>query len=227
MQSWELVQQKRDSVLIATLLAPPLMVSIEWAYAFAALVKPPISEVMRISGVPFDVGRTQAAHQCLGSGYEWLFFLDGDVIPPPNTLIQLLSHRLPVCSALYHQKFPTWTGSNVKYMPCIFNEGKDKEGNPTRLEITDYKNGELVQAHFVPAGCLLVHRSVFEKFLAEGIKRMFNWTMNIEDMHGLSEDFWFSRKCWELGYKVMVDTGITCIHETIAKVDEKGLSSKI
>lgn len=225
--SWELAAQRRNSTLIATLIAPPLMVSIDWAYAFAAMEKPPIHSIMRMTGLPWSEGRTHVAYQCLNGGHEWLFFLDADSLVPPNTLTRLLSHRLPVVSALYHQKFPTWTGTEVKFMPCAFNEGRDAQGNPVRVEIADFQYGQMIEAHYVPAGCLLIHRSVFERFLAAGIKRFFQWTLTIDNPAGSSEDFFFSRTCWQLGIKCFVDTGIQVIHEAQAKVDVRGISPKI
>lgn len=227
MHSWELVQQRRNSVLIATLIAPPLMVSIDWAYAFAALEKPPLHDIIRMTGLPWGEARTQCAYECLNRGHEWILFLDGDILAPPNALTRLLSHRLPIVSALYHQKFPTWTGMEVKYMPCMFNEGRDAQGNPVRVEIANFQYGQLVEATFVPMGCCLLHRSVFERFLAAGIKRFFTWTLTVDNPQGMSEDFSMTKTARDLGIKAHVDTGLICIHEAQAKVDMRGISPKI
>ena len=226
MHSWDALRQRQDSTLIATLIAPPLLVSIDWAYAFAALQKPPIIDTIRMTGLPWGEGRTQCAHECLSRGHQYLCFIDSDVLVPPNFLMRLLSLRLPVVSALYHQKFPTWTGSEVKYMPCMFNEGRDDKGNAARVEIP-FQYGQLVEAHFVPAGALLIHRSVFEKFQQAGIKQFFRWTMNADTPQGRSEDFEFSRTCWQLGIKCYCDTSLQAVHESLAKVDTRGLSAKL
>lgn len=226
MHSWELLQQRQNKVLIAMLLAPPLMVSIDWALAFAALEKPPIHDQMRLTGLPWGEARTQAAYQCLNGGYEFLFFLDCDVIPPANALTKLLSHRLPIVSGLYHQKFPSWNGSEVKYMPCVFNEGTDAQGNPSRTE-ANFQYGQLIEAHYAPAGCCLIHRSVFERMLAAGIKRFYLWTLTAEDQHGRSEDFQFCTHARSVGYKIMVDTSIVAVHETQATIDARGLKVKV
>ncbi|MDO9334284.1 MAG: hypothetical protein Q7T57_07170 [Dehalococcoidales bacterium] len=227
MFSWEIVRQRNDRTLIATLVAPPLLVSIDWAYAFTMLEKPALWDFERVTGLPWGEGRTQAAYDCLNRGYQWLFFLDSDNIAPQGGLMRLLSHRLPIVSALYHQKFPTWTGLEVKYLPCMFHEGRDDKGNPRTVEVTDFQYGQLVEVAYAPAGCLLIHRSVFERMLASGIKRFFEWTLTAENPQGRSEDFDLCTKARSIGFKVMVDTGIQCIHEAQAKVDIKGLSSKI
>lgn len=228
MHSWEMVSQRQNRTLISVLIAPPLMVSIDWALAFTALQKPPLHDIMRISGLPWGEARTQAAHQCLNGGYEWLCFIDADILVPPDMLTRLLSHRLPICSALYHQRFPTWTGSEVRYMPCMFNEGRDANGNATRVEVTNFSYGQLVEATFVPMGACLIHRNVFETFLAAGIKRFFQWTLTADNPgQGLSEDFFMTKTARDLGIKSHVDTGLQVIHETQAKVDMKGISAKV
>lgn len=178
---------------------------------------------IRYSGYLYDI--STETEKFIG-GVGGFLLHNSDVLLPPHALMRLLSLRLPVVSALYHQKFPTWTGSEVKYMPCMFNEGRDDKGNVARVEVP-FQYGQIVEAHFVPAGALLVHRSVFERFQQAGIKKFFQWTMNIDTPQGFSEDFFFSRTCWQLGIKCFVDTSIQAIHESLAKVDTRGLSAKL
>lgn len=225
--SWELVKQQQETVLIVTLIAPPLLVSIDWALAFASLQKPPQHDEMRITGLPWGEGRTQAAYECLNRGYQWLYFLDSDCIPPPDCLMKLLAYRLPIVSALYHQKFPTWTGMEVKYMPCMFNEGRDAQGNPTRVEVSNFQYGDLIEVAYAPSGCILIHRSVFERMLQAGIKRFYEWSLTADNPQGRSEDFEWCARVRAIGFKVFVATGIQVIHEAQAKVDVRGISPKI
>lgn len=229
MFSWEIAQQRVNSCLIA-IVVPPFGVSVDWALSFSNMDKPSIWDVMRLSGLPWDVARTQAANQCLNGGYQWLFQIDADILAPKETIPRLISHRLPIVSGLYHQRFPTWTGLEAAYLPCMFNETADAEGKVGKQPITEFKPGSLVEAAYVPGGCLLIHRTVFERFLAHGIKRYFEWTLQADSEppgSGRSEDFEFCLRARALGYKCMVDTSIVCQHETGAKVTEKGLQPKI
>ena len=229
MHSWEIVQQRVDSCLIA-IVVPPIGVSIDWALSFSAMEKPPIWDVMRITGLPWGEARTQGAYQCLNGGYQWLFFLDADILAPKDTIPRLMSHRLPIISGVYHQRFPTWTGIEAAYLPVMFNEAADAEGKVSKQPITDFKPGSIVEAAYVPAGCLLIHRSVLERFIASGIKRIFEWTLHQAAEppgSGRSEDFEFCARARSLGYKCMVDTSIVCTHETTAQVTAKGLQPKI
>lgn len=227
--SWEINQARQQNCLIA-IVAPPFGVSVDWALSFSNMVKPPIWDVMRLSGLPWGEARTQAAYQCLNGGYEWLYQLDADILAPKDTIPRLMSHRLPIVSGLYFQRFPTWTGISGDYLPVMFNEIVDAEGKATKQPITEFVPGSLVEAAYIPGGCFLVHRSVFERFIANGIKRIFEWTLHQgaePPGTGRSEDFEFSARARALGYKCMVDTSIVCTHETTAQVTPKGLQPKI
>jgi hypothetical protein len=227
--SWEILQQRANSTLIA-IIVPPFGVSVDWALSFAQMEKPPIWDVIRLSGLPWDVARTQAATQCLNGGYQWLFQIDGDILAPANTIPRLLSYRLPIVSGLYHQRFPTWDGVTGNYLPCMFSEVADSEGKVAKQPITNYSPGSLVEAAYVGAGCLLEHRSVFEAMLAAGIKEFYKWTLTAASEPpgtGRSEDFEHMSRARSLGYKIFVDTSIVAVHETHAQVTPRGLLPKL
>ncbi len=224
--SWEIMQQRAESCLIG-ILSPPGGVSVDWAFSFNNMVKPQLYDVIRISGLPFGEGRTQMAYQCLNGGYQWLFQLDADILAPQDTIPRLMSHRLPIVSGLYFQRFPTWMGTTGDYLPVMFSDGVDAEGKGTKQPITEFPPGSLVEAAYVPAGCLMVHRSVFERMLQSGIHRFFEWSLTVDNPGGRSEDFEWSAKVRTLGFKCIVDTSIICIHETTAQVNAKGLQPKL
>lgn len=229
MHSWELLKVRQESCLVA-MIAPPSGVSVDWAISFANMEMPFMKDFMRVSGLPFGEARTQAAYQCLNGGHQFLFFIDSDILAPQNTIPRLISHRLPIVSGLYHQRFPTWNGVEAEYLPCMFNESIEQDGKVSKQPITEFTPGSLVEAMYIPAGCLLIHRSVFERFLDAGIKRFFEWTLTVDSDPpgtGRSEDFEFCARARALGFKCMVSTDIICTHETGAKVTAKGLQPKI
>jgi len=227
--SWQIISERQQSCLIS-MLAPPGGVSIDFALSWGNMQKPQIWDCMRLSGLPWDISRTQAAIQCLNGGYQFLFFLDCDILAPKDTIPRLMSHRLPIVSGLYHQRFPTWTGVTADYLPCMFNEAVGADGKLTKQAIVDYRPGSLVEAAYVPGGCLLIHRSVFERMTQAGIKRYFEWTLQVDSEppgSGRSEDFEFCAKARSLGFKCFCDTSIVCTHETGAQVGVKGLLPKL
>ena len=228
MQSWEVVTFRRDATLIALLVPPGGPRSIDWALAWGGLQKPAIWDVMRLTGLPWDAARTQAAHQMLSGIYQYLFFLDLDLVVPGDTIMRLMAHRLPIVSALYHQRFPTWTGTSGDYLPCMFNEVLNEQGQRVKQPITAFQPGQVVEAVFVPSGAILIHRSVFERFIQAGIKRIYQWTLTADDPQGMSEDFFMTKVARDMfGIRSYVDTGLVAIHETDAKITQKGLEVKI
>ncbi|MDD4984412.1 MAG: hypothetical protein PHQ43_01285 [Dehalococcoidales bacterium] len=229
MMSWDIARQKDNSCMTAVLF-PPMGVSWEWALSLCAMEKPATWLPMRLSGFPFDAARNRAAYECLNRGIQWLFFLDADVVAPRETITRLMSHKLPIVSGLYFQKYPTWTGDAAEYLPVICNESIGPDKKITKQPITHYTPGSLIECDYVPAGCLLVHTSVFERMLNSGIKEFFKWTLTAASEppgSGRSEDFEFSANARSLGYKCICDTSIICAHETTTQVTIKGLSPKL
>jgi GT2 family glycosyltransferase len=230
--SWELAKARQDTTLIAVLLPSGVLnlVTFEWAMSYANMQKPP-HDVMKISGMPYGEARTQAAYQCLNGGYQWLFFLDGDGTVPSDTIPRLMAHRLPIVSGMYHQRFPTWLPDKmeVQYLPAIFNEAPGPDGKMQRVALTDFKPGSLIEVSYVPGGCLLIHRSVFERMLQAGIKRFFEWTLTADtpSTGGRSEDFEFVFRARQLGFKCFVDTSVIGVHETQAQVKDGRLVPKL
>src|SRR5262245_51915746 len=93
-----------------------------------------------ISGMPFDNARNHACEVCLGEGFENLFFLDSDVIPPHDAVLRLLAHNKPFISGLYSRRSPPVS------LPVMIKDGG---------WITNYNPGSIVEADMVGSGCLL------------------------------------------------------------------------
>jgi len=85
-------------------------------------------------------------------GFEWLFFLDHDVVIPPDTFLKLndymLTEKYPVVSGIYFCK-----GSQPE--PLIYRG----RGNGF---FNNFRRGEKVMVDGVPMGLTLIHRSVME-----------------------------------------------------------------
>jgi hypothetical protein len=218
MWCWEIDTRPPDSVLVASLW-PREGVTGDWCAAWKNLKLPDPNKWMRLMGLPFGEARTTAAYHALQDGFQWLFFLDADVILPPDTVVRFINYRLPIVSALYPQRYPTFDGLKAVYKSCMFNEGKDEQGNSTLVEVGGFQYGQVLEVGFAPAGAMLIHRNVFTQMVAAGIKDFFEWTMKpTTNPHGRSEDFDFCMKARRLGYKIIVDTGVQAAHEVQAQV---------
>ncbi len=197
--SWEIVANRK--VLLAVIHTETT--SIAWSAAFRRLILP--GDFTFVSGMPFDHSRNAAVQQLLASPFQWLFFLDSDVICPPDAILRLMSHNLPVVSGMYNRR------STPHAVPVMIKNG---------AWVTNYVPGSLVEVDWVGAGALLVHRSIFEKLPPQRPgKPWFDWRVDmrgtgvVPDDTCLSEDFTFNQHVKRtLGISTYVDTGVECVH---------------
>jgi hypothetical protein len=200
--AWEL---GGPSVLVAILTRE--IVAMKWAIGFRNMQLPPNSATSFHYGAPFDDMRNAACQKTLEQGFEWLFFLDDDVVVPPDTIQRLINHRKDIVSGVYHRRAEPVYPVMLNFLP---------DGNATWL--TTYPKDALIDVDLVGAGCLLIHRRVLERVAAP----WFEWQLDMpqpprsakgEELTRLSEDFAFCRKAKrDYGFGVHVDTSIQCEH---------------
>lgn len=168
-------------------------VSMDWALAFKNLMVP--NTLYSVAyGQPIDVARNSIAKRFLESNAEYLMFVDSDVVLPPDSYIRLKNRKLDIVSGLYYTKFGNYT-------PAMWYDR-----NPA-IPITEYQNGELLEADLIGMGCCLIRRRVFENLEPP----WFKWTQSFVE-NGCSEDFYFCRNAKARGFKVCVDTSIQTHH---------------
>lgn len=188
-------------------------VTMEWALAFRQLSIPFPHLYSFVRGVPIDRARNQLVETMLEKGCEWLFFLDSDVIVPPNIIEKLMAHKQPIMSALYYRRYPPYNPSMWKLAEHPKPEGK-------YTPIMSFPKGEIVEADVIGMGACLIHRRVFEKLEPP----WFKWTQGWEK-GGVSEDFYFCEKAREKGFRLLVDTSIVCKHVVEGLIYEGQITS--
>jgi len=160
------------------------------------------------TGQPFDMARNTCCMRALESGAEWLFFLDSDVIPPPDAVQKLLARRVPLISGVYCRRSPPHG------VPVAIKNGQ---------WVTKFTVGELMEVDVVGAGCLLIHRSILEKLPPQRPgHHWFDWCVDLPKElapYGtMSEDFTFVRHVKHvLGIPTLLDTSVLCKHVGMAQ----------
>lgn len=137
------------------------LVRIEWHLAVRSLAIPPnwaamtmCSKLNEFVPVRYTVADAQniIVRETLAGGYEWMFLLEDDVMPPPDLLIRLNEYMQqgtdapPVVSGLYFQK-------SRPPEPVLYRG----RGNGY---FDGFKIGRKVWVDGVPTGCLLVHSNL-------------------------------------------------------------------
>jgi GT2 family glycosyltransferase len=149
-------------------------------------------------GHPLDHVRNSIVNHFLGEKKAThLFFLDSDVLPPPDAIPRLIKHKVPIVSGLYRER-------RQEHRPIIITTPKRRDGKLGFCFPYRYKppRNRLVSCDVVPAGCLMIERSVFEKLQRP-------W-FHIDKQYG--EDIYFCLCARKAGYRILVDTGVDCLH---------------
>lgn len=179
------------------------LVTTAWAIGFRHLIYPANSNDTFLYGMPFDHARSQACQRALETGHEYLFFLDDDVIPPPDAILRLMNQNKDIISGLYYRR------QNPVY-PVMMREVAGQGAT----WITDAKMGDVIEADLIGSGCMLIKRKVLEIMQPP----WFVWKCDpfrfpdIPQFERCSEDYDFCRKARALGFKLFVDTSVQCTH---------------
>ena len=104
-----------------------------------------------------------ARKKCLDEGYDFLMFIESDLLPPPESIQRLVNHDQRIVGAVYY------IGHEVK-VPCIFFKYFDETKNSyaTRLislkEVPTFLFKGLQKVHGMGLGCTLIRRDLVERF---------------------------------------------------------------
>jgi len=201
--SWEILQQQQVLVVILT----REIVTTAWAGGFRNLIIP--GSYTFLSGAPYDMARNTGCQKLLEIGWSHLMFIDDDTILPPDGVLRLLNHKLPIVSGLYYRR-------NLPLFPVMLRE--NEQG---RNWITEYTDNSLMEVDYVGSGCMMIHRDV----LTTVPQPWFEWKVDRMDLapdQRMSEDFSFCQKARQHGYKIIVDTSIKCKHLGLCQVEAPG-----
>jgi glycosyltransferase involved in cell wall biosynthesis len=105
-----------------------------------------------------------ARTKMLDEGYDYLLFVESDLLPPPDVIERLMAHNKPVVGVFY------LLGAGTKKVPCIFlKEYKSTAlGMGTRLitpdEYQQYTLNGLQRVHGTGLGTTLIRRDIMQRF---------------------------------------------------------------
>lgn len=131
---------------------------------------------------------------CLEKGYDYLFSLEQDVIPPKDIIDKLLKHNKKIVGALY---FKLEDENTLSPLAWVHHKGKYAR----RLNYGDIIEPRLIEVITCGLGCVLMHRDVLEKV-------NFRYDKNRDSF----DDVWFGVDARRNGFKIYLDTSIKCKH---------------
>ncbi len=160
-----------------------------------------------VVGKQIDQARNEIVNFALQQNADYVFFLDDDVLPPPNALLRLWTHQKDVINGVYWSKSPN-------PVPLIF---RGHMNSP----YLDWHVGELIKIDAAGCGCTLIHTKVFKKIEPPWFSLNYSILTPKEIQErdypdiGTTEDLYFYRKVKDAGFEVWCDTAIQCGHVDI------------
>ncbi len=188
----------------------------EWSVGLKILQPPVPFNVISNKGLPIDRARCDLVSQARQMNASHIFFLDSDVILPPDGLIRLWNRRLPIVSGVYGSKHEA---PGVWIEQAKSGQARYAAVAPQVLEQNQlFTHPDIV----VGGGCLLVDMNVFKRIE----EPYFEWTQGRKP-NGVSEDFDFCEKVRKAGIPIHVDTTVRCLHGDYSAIAWDGKRQRI
>ncbi len=132
--------------------------------------------------------------------YDYVFWVDSDIVLPKNALKKLLSHNENIVAGWYRQKIVE------EIIPEVF---LSNDGNGTkRAKLKEIQNKGVIEVGGIGFGCVLSKVNVLKKI---GYPQ-FEYFNALDHSNTISEDSDFCTKAIKNGYKIKLDTSLCCNH---------------
>lgn len=113
--------------------------------------------IMTQSGQPLDVGRNMMVTTALQRNWDYLYFIDQDVIIKPETLTDLIEARQPIVGSVYFNRAPPYNVvANINSNPLTRDEIVDRLNNAPN-------HRALMEVHEMGMGSILIDMRVFKR----------------------------------------------------------------
>lgn len=161
-----------------------------------------VGGVVQVTTNPLGRARCHIVEAALEGHATHIFFVDSDMILPPDALPKLLARDVPVVTGLYY-------GRVAPHWPVV-----SKEFSQPLRPFVDYGSG-LSKVWGGGLGCALIKARVFTDMAVHyGNKDWFDFGGND------GEDVWFHQRCAALDIPCFLDADVKCGHVTNTMITE-------
>ncbi|MBI4739791.1 glycosyltransferase family 2 protein [Candidatus Woesearchaeota archaeon] len=150
-----------------------------------------------ITIVKITRGRNMIREYALAHDYDYLFFVDTDIVIPRFALSRLLSHGKDIACGVYLSEI-NYAGHKF-VAPILFDFGDEESGRI--YNVRGVVRDRLIEVAATGFGCMLLSRRVLQD-----IGYRYNPAINS------GEDILFCLDARAKGYKIYCDTSVKCDH---------------
>lgn len=153
-----------------------------------------------------DVARNLIVRYAQENKFDYIFWVDSDMILPKDALVRMMSHNKDIVAGCYTKKLLNGTTVVAKYRNAETDEYTD-------LEISEIRKAKgIIRVDAFGFGCVLTKVDMFEKI-------PYPWFIYTMEM---GEDVYFCRKAQNCGYDMWLDTDVICGHKGSVNFDIRG-----
>lgn len=174
------------------------------------------------SGPRIASSRNQVVRRFLGmeSRPEYLYWTDCDMVPPVDIIDRLMDDADPIEKPIVGAL--CFAGGRTKIVPTIYVIGHNDAGKLESETVLQYPANQLIEIGGTGSACLLIHRSVFERILANAEPdHPLPWYQDvIVDGKDWGEDLIFCLRARAAGARCWLNTGVKVGHRKKWTIDE-------
>lgn len=164
-----------------------------------SLSKPPGTAIATVTRAMPDEARNRLIEQALKMCYDYIFFLDDDMIPAPDLIIRLLNSMeadksISMLAPFAYKRIPP-------FLPCVFSRRSDG-----KYDIVEARGKGIISVDAAHVAATLVRCSALR-----AIKPPWFEFSNRGEIR-FSEDICFCEKLAASGGKIMVDADMEALH---------------
>jgi len=153
-------------------------------------------------------GRKIIRKYALKNNYDYLLFLDTDVLIPSKALERLLGHRKDVISGVYLSNFVFDEKQEIHPVLYAIVPGNDEGAR--LMQQKEVGGEELIEIAACGLGCCLISKKVLEKV-----------DIRYFEKSNSGEDIAFCVDARKNKFKIFTDTSIKCLHMAYPLDDER------
>ena len=162
-----------------------------------------------VRGYDVATARNRAVQLALDGGYDYLMFVDNDVTPPRDALVNLISHGVDVCSGYYAHRDKSGNDTDKSNVCKLGEFNYTNQYTGAELKEMRERGDHLFRIHGGGMGCILIRVDVFRRIKYP----WYDWVNYVDDKHSmLSEDLYFCEECKFMHIKIHADSRVACGH---------------
>lgn len=156
-----------------------------------------------VKGYGCAQARNKCAKEAMEYGFDYLMFVDSDVILPDDALVNMLQGDADIVLGIYPRKNTT-TGQTEIFLPGV-KDFTDKNN----LNLSNVPEEDRIPIKGGGMGCALIRVDLFEQMEYPYFKYV-----EYENGSTLSEDNYFCWMAGKLGATIECDTRVRCLHRS-------------